>query len=64
MASKTQAWTKKKLHRAAVRREREQAAAAREARNRMSAALRPRQSDYAFRGCDPDRTLALLGEDY
>jgi hypothetical protein len=57
---KTQAWTKKKLFRARVRRERELAAEAREQRSAMFRALRPRPSDFAFRGCDPERTLALI----
>lgn len=63
MSRKTQAWTRKKLFRAAVQRRRERAAEEKEEQRRMSAALRPRAVDYAFRGCDPERTLALLEED-
>lgn len=62
--AKVKRYTKRQLSRLRVQREREAAKEQKELRARMYRALRPRRADYAFRGCDPQRFLDLIGEDY
>lgn len=62
--SKTQAWTRKKLHRKRVAEEKERKAAAKAAaRSSQRAARAEGKTVSVFEGIDPESTLALIGEE-